>query len=130
MAPADIAAVQQLPNENLAPMRSAYRRFSGLCLLLYAFVGVGLPLADGLLAAAGGPMAAHVEDATNRHDTGHDHVTCQVCRALDRNTAIGHGVAAAAPEDATDGLAIVRDRLSAAASGSHRASEARAPPRA
>jgi hypothetical protein len=111
-------------------MRSTHRRLSGICLILYAFVAVGLPLGDALLAASGGPIAAHVEDATNRHGGGHDHVTCQICRVIDRNVTTGGGDALAAFVPADHARAIAPAPQIAPAPPSGRTSEARAPPRA
>ena len=69
-------------------MSKSSRRFANALLVFYALLAGGLPLADAILPAATQSAEAHVEDAESRHHGKHDHVSCQVCRAIDRHSAL------------------------------------------
>jgi hypothetical protein len=69
-------------------MRQVSRRFANALLVLYAVLVGGLPLADAILPAATQLAEAHIEDSTERHHGSHDHVSCQICRAIDRQVAL------------------------------------------
>ena len=69
-------------------MRQVSRRFANALLVLYALLVGGLPLADAILPAATQVAEAHIEDSTERHHGSHDHLSCQICRAIDRQVAL------------------------------------------
>ena len=88
-------------------MRLGSRRFANALLVLYALLVGGLPLADAILPAATQIADAHIEDSTERHHGSHDHVSCQICRAIDRQGALdGEGAIALAGPLAGDRIAI------------------------
>ena len=89
-------------------MRQVSRRFANALLVLYALLVGGLPLADAVLPAATQLADAHIEDSTERHHGSHDHVACQICRAIDRQGAIeSDAVIAPAAVQGGDRVAIV-----------------------
>ena len=69
-------------------MPKVSRRLANALLVLYALLVGGLPLADAILPAATQIAEAHVEDSDARHHGMHDHVSCQICRAIDRHGAL------------------------------------------
>ncbi|HUF28032.1 MAG TPA: hypothetical protein VMM18_13745 [Gemmatimonadaceae bacterium] len=93
-------------------MRAVCRRLSGACLILFALVVGGLPVADAIIGAPAWGLSSNVEDGKEGHRGTHDHVDCLLCRAIDRNVATGGGdafalatpaAASRAPHAAPDG---------------------------
>lgn len=101
-------------------MRQVSRSLANTLLVLYALLVGGLPLADAVLPAATQAAEAHIEDAAERHHGLHDHVSCQICRTIDRQTALDGDDAIAL------GVAPARSRIAITASDDPPASTPRA----
>lgn len=100
-------------------MRQVSRSLANTLLVLYALLVGGLPLADAVLPAATQVADAHIEDSSERHHGLHDHVSCQICRAIDRQSGLeGDGAV-------TLGVAPVNSRVAVPASDAPPASTPR-----
>ena len=62
-------------------------------------------MVDAMFVEASPSAGAQVEEVPTQHRSSHDHLSCQLCRTMDRNVASGGGdrvvLHAAAPEPAS-----------------------------
>lgn len=72
-------------------MRPAHRRYAAMVLALYALIAGGLPVVDAMFAGPSPSTGAQVEETPAQHRSSHDHLSCQLCRTMDRNLASGGG---------------------------------------
>ena len=72
-------------------MRPARHRYAVIVMALYAFIAGGLPVADAMVAGGIAAIGAQIDESPTQHRSSHDHLSCQLCRTMDRNVASDGG---------------------------------------